>query len=65
MTTRETNLVTLARITMLTAVQAIALPTAITVGAGKVGMDEETFLAKCISNPALGMYVASACRQAI
>lgn len=64
-TARETSLVTLARKMMLTAKQAIALPTTITVAAGKVGMAEADMIAAALDNTALAQYLANACRVAV
>lgn len=65
MTSRETSLVNLARKMMLTAKQTIALPTTITVAAGKVGMNEADMIAAALSNSALCQYLANACRVAM
>lgn len=48
---------------MLTPAQAVALPTAITCAAGKVGMPESSFISECMRISELSEYVASVCRS--
>lgn len=62
---RLNRIATLARKMMLTARQAVALPTAITVASSKVGMSEEAFVSECMANAPLASYVASVCRQSV
>lgn len=65
MTTREQNLVNLARKMMLTIAQSVALPTTITVASQKVGMTEAQMIDAAMGNSALCQYLANACRMAV
>lgn len=61
--TRSDSLVSLAALMGLSASGAVALPTAITVAAGKVGMSESEFLFRLHNNAALRAYVAEVCEK--
>lgn len=55
-------LVSLARTMNLAPATAIALPTVITVSAGKAGMSEEAFVAEAMVNDPLRDYLAGICQ---
>lgn len=54
-------LVSLARTMNLAPAAAIALPTVITVSAGKAGMSEAAFVAEAMGNAPLREYLAGIC----
>lgn len=63
-TTNKINRLTiLASKMMLTPIQTIALPATIEVGARKMSMTEDAFMAKVEQIPELREYVASICRR--
>jgi len=62
-TTNE--LAILASKAMLTPKQAVALPTAITVAAGKLEMSESAFAQQLLINAPLLSYVAQICREVV
>ncbi|MDH4051597.1 MAG: hypothetical protein OEU93_08460 [Rubrivivax sp.] len=59
----SSTLATLASIMMLTPSQAVALPSAVSVSACKLGMSEAEFIGHLQRNGALRSYVAQACRR--
>ncbi len=59
------TLVSLARTMNLEPAAAIALPTVITVSAGKVGMTEHALIAEAMANQPLRAYLAGICETAI
>jgi hypothetical protein len=63
MTNRTTILANLAALMGLSIQAAVALPTAVTVAAGKVRMSEDRFLSEMTRNAALRAYVAQVCEQ--
>lgn len=63
MTALTSRLATLASTMMLDPVSAVALPTAITVAASKVGMSDDGMIAECERNGELREYLASICRN--
>lgn len=64
MTNRTAELASLAAQMGLSLSAAVALPTAVTVAARKVGMDEARFIREMNRNGELRAYVASACHKA-
>lgn len=63
MTTPITLTVRIAEMMQLSAVEAIVLPSAITVAAAKVNMSEWTFAEQITRNEKLRQYIANICRQ--
>lgn len=63
MTNQTAALANLAALMGLSIPAAVALPTAVTVAAGKVRMSEDRFLAEMNRNAALRAYVAQVCEQ--
>lgn len=61
---RIKTLAALAELMGLTPADAIALPTVITVAAGKVRMSEPAFIAEAIENAPLRAYIADICKTA-
>lgn len=59
--TRTAKLTTLAQLMALSPEQAVALPTVITVSAGKVGMTEDQMLNEAAINQPLRDYLAGIC----
>ncbi len=62
--TRIETLTRLADLMGLSAFDAVALPTVITVAAGKVRMAEAAFIAECAVNAPLRAYLAGICSTA-
>ena len=63
MTNRTAALASLAALMGLSIPAAVALPTAVTVAAGKVRMSEDRFISEMGRNAALRAYVAQVCEQ--
>lgn len=63
--TRIEAIAALAALMNLTPAVAVALPTVLTVAAGKVGMTEAAMIEECIKNQPLRAYLAQACATAI
>jgi hypothetical protein len=60
--TRTSKLVTLAQYMQLSQADAVALPTVITVSAGKVGMTEDDMLNEAVINKPLRDYLVELCK---